>query len=287
MRILAVLLGLLVTSPVPAAHAPRIVAIVPSLAEDAFAIGANVVGVSKFLDNVPQARGLPVVSDFQSVDTEAIVALHPDAVVGIPSEARLVEPLRRAGIRVVLVADDTYDDIFTDIRTVGDVAGRGPQAHALVVKLQHETAQLHAQAVAWHPSVFFALGTGPIWTVGSTSYIATLIELAGGVNAAHDLQQPWGQYSEEALLRAQPDVIVAGHDTNLVDVLGREPWRSLRAVREGHVFVVTDPRITDALYRPGPSYNEGLRWLLERLSSLSTPKTPSVRSNPNSSNSKR
>ena len=58
-------------------------------------------------------------------------------------------------------------------------------------------------------------------------------------------------------------------------------------MREGHVFVITDPRIDNALFRPGPNYNEGLRWLIERLSSLSTPTTRSDHSNPSSSNSKR
>ncbi len=261
---------------------PRIVAIVPSLAEDAFALGAHVVAVSKFTGDSPQARGLPVVADFQSVDVETILRLHPDVVIGIPAQARLTEPLRRAGVRVVLVPDDTYDDIFRDLQIVGKLADRTPQATQLIAQLRRETAQLHAKTQrSYHPTVFFALGTGPIWTVGPHSYLATLIELAGGRNAAHDLSMPWGEYSEEALLRAQPDAIVAGHETNLQGVVNREPWRSLRAVREGHVFIVSDERIANALYRPGPRYNEGLRWLIERLSSLSTPKTQNAPSNRN------
>ncbi len=261
---------------------PRLVAIVPSLAEDAFAVGAHVVAVSEFTGDSPQARGLPVVADFQSVDVETILRLHPDAVVGIPAQSRLTEPLRRAGVRVVLIPDDSYDDIFRDLRVVGQLADRTPQAVHLIAQLQRETAQLHAKAArTYHPSVFFALGTGPIWTVGPHSYLATLIELAGGRNAASDLATPYGEYSEEALLRVQPDAIVAGQETNLRDVAGREPWRSLHAVREGHVFTITDQRIANALFRPGPRYNEGLRWLIERLSSLSTPKTQNARSNPN------
>ena len=72
---------------------------------------------------MPNAAALPVVGDFASVDTERIIALHPDVVVGIPSQARLVAPLQRAGIRVVLIPDDSYDDIFRDLRTLGDVTG--------------------------------------------------------------------------------------------------------------------------------------------------------------------
>jgi vitamin B12 transport system substrate-binding protein len=263
----------------------RIVTLMPSLAADVVAIGARaeLVGVSKFSDDVPNASALPVVGDFASVDTERIIALHPDVVVGLPSQAQQVAQLQRAGIKVVLIPDDTYDDIFKDLTTLGQLTGHAAAAQAEVARLKAETARLSAQVPhrANRPSVFVALGTGPIWTVGPTSYIGHLIDLAGGVDAASDLHQPWAEYSEEALVRAQPDAIVADHDTNVTAVEGREPWRSLRAVHEGHVFIITDPRIQNALMRPGPTYNEGLRWLIERLSSLSTPTTRSDRSNPN------
>ncbi|HEX8805657.1 MAG TPA: helical backbone metal receptor [Candidatus Aquilonibacter sp.] len=266
--------------------AVRIVTLVPSFAEDVAAIGARaeLVGVSKFSDDVPNAAALPIVGDFSSVDTERIIALHPDVVVGIPSQARMVSPLQRAGIRVVLIPDDTFDDIFTDLQTLGQLTGHVAGARSEIASLQAQTAKLSASVAhrPVRPSVFFALGTGPIWTVGPMSYIGHLIDLAGGRDAASDLHAPWAEYSEEALLRAQPDAIVAGHDTDLAAVQGDEPWRSLHAVREGHVFQIADPRVENALFRPGPNYNEGLRWLIERLSSLSTPTTRNDHSNPNS-----
>lgn len=256
------------------------------MGDDLFAIGAGpqIVGVSRFTDDLPAERKVPRVADFQSVDVEKIVALHPDVVVGIPAQATLIAPLRRARIRVVLLADDSYADIFSNLRELGDLSGRRAQADALIAKLQGETAVLRARAnrFAYHPRVFFALGTGPIWTAGPGSYLGTLLGFAGARNAADGVTMSWAQFSEEALLRAQPDAIIADPDTNLRSVLGREPWRSLNAVREGHVYTPEPRRIDNALYRPGPNYNEGLRWLIERLSPLSTPKTPAARSNPNS-----
>jgi ABC-type Fe3+-hydroxamate transport system substrate-binding protein len=265
---------------------PRIVSLVPSLGDDLFAIGAGpqVVGVSRFNDDIEAAKKLPIVADFQSVDTERIVALHPDIVVGIPSQATLVAPLRRAGVRVVLMTDDSYADIFANLKTLGELTGRRSQAQAVIANLMRQTSALQARgrAFAYHPRVFFALGAGPIWTAGRGSFLASLLGLAGARNAADDLMTPWGQYSEEALLRAQPDAIVVDQETQLRSVLAREPWRSLRAVRDGHIFFVVDKRVDDALFRPGPNYNEGLLWLIERLSPLSTPKTQNARSNPNS-----
>ena len=44
--------------------------------------------------------------------------------------------------------------------------------------------------------------------------------------------------------------------------LAAQPWRSLRAVQAGRVYVLAD---ADILERPGPRYNDGLAWLIARL----------------------
>lgn len=263
-------------SPRPPEHAgigttrARIVALMPNVADDLYAVGGGgqLAAVSSFTDD-PRAASLPRVADYTAVDTERIVALHPDVAIGIVAQKRLVDPLRRSGIQVVLLHDDAFDDIFTNLRVIGAVSGRSARAAAIVASLQRTTSLLHERTRAFRrrPSVFVVLGSAPIWTAGSSSYIGTLIALAGGTNAAADLRAAYGQYSAEVLLRHQPDVIVADPAVRLNLSLGREPWRSLQAVRAGHVFEVVPASI---LERPGPRYNDGIRWLIERLTPLAS-----------------
>ncbi|HEX5274302.1 MAG TPA: helical backbone metal receptor [Candidatus Rubrimentiphilum sp.] len=254
-------------APVPGAEAPRprIVSLIPSLTEDLCAIGAakQVVGVSQFSAGIPCAKGLPQVDDASSVDAEKVVALHPDLVIGIPSQARAVTALKRAGITVALLPDDSYSDLFGDISKLGVLSGHRDQANALIARLRAETKRLQAtEHFARRPSVFVVLQTNPIWTVGPHSYISSLISLAGGRNAVVALPQSYAQFSGEALLRLQPDALLAARDAQLEQSLGREPWPSLQAVRAKRLLIVSDP---DLLYRPGPRYNEALSWLIERL----------------------
>ncbi len=245
----------------------RVVTLVPSFADDAYAVGAGsqLVAVSSYTD-APQAKALPRVADAASVDDEAIVALRPTLVLGIPAQERLTEPLRHAGIRVVFLADDSYASIFENLQRIGALTGRSREAAVTIARLQRETAQLHARTAAYarHPSVFIVLGSGPIWTAGSASYISTLIALAGGTNAASDLHAAYGVYSAEALVRRQPNVLVADAAVHLSGALDREPWRSLTAVRLHRVYDV-DPKIIE---RPGPGYNQGVRWLVDHLTPL-------------------
>lgn len=244
---------------------PKIVSLVPSLTEDLFAIGAGrqVVGVSQFTDYPRAAAALPQVSTFASIDAERIVRLHPDVVVGITSQARLIGDLRRLGIRTTLMSDDGYDDIFRDLTILGRISGHVREAAQLTARLRAKTAALvRAVPQGARPRCFVVLGSAPIFTVGDRSFIARLIALAGGRNAASGLRDAYARYSAEALLALQPDVILADKSVGLESVVARPPWNSLRAVRSKRVYFFDDP---DIIERPGPRYNEGLAWLIERL----------------------
>jgi ABC-type Fe3+-hydroxamate transport system substrate-binding protein len=244
---------------------PRIVSLVPSLTEDLFAIGAGaqVVGTSQFSDYPAPAARLPQVASAGSIDAERIVELHPDVVVGIPSQASQVAMLRRLGMRVELMADDSYDDIFRDLAVLGRISGHTTEASALTARLAERARRITQSVRATNkPRCFVVLGVAPIFTVGDRSYIAHLIGMAGGRNAAFDLHSAYGRYSAEVLLARQPDVLIGDPQGGLGGVLDRAPWNALRAVREHHVYILGN---ADILERPGPRFNDGLAWLVARL----------------------
>lgn len=241
----------------------------PSFAQDLCAMGSGglIVGVSEYGNSATCAPRAPAIANFSSVNVEKIIALRPDLVVGIPAQRRLTAPLERAGIRTVFLSDDSYGDLFRNIAEIGRLTGSTQSASDLIARLRSRTNRLRAsEHFTKRPSVFVVLQAQPVWTVGPQSYISTLLELAGARNAVTRLPRAYAQYNTEALVDLQPDAIVAGSDTQLTALLDREPWRSLRAVRQKHVYVLQDPGV---LERPGPNYNEGLSWLIEHLRPLS------------------
>jgi iron complex transport system substrate-binding protein len=249
------------------AGAVRVVAITPAFAEDLFALGAGaqVVGVSQFTE-VPQAARLPRIASFSWIDSEAIVRLHPDLVVGIPAQGALVADLRRAGVHVVLLPNDSFDDLFTGLQTLGDLTGHRAQANRLCARLRARSAALAARVAHLpRPRVFVVLGVAPIYTVSDRSYLAHLIDLAGGRNAVTGIDEAYPRYSAEALVALQPDVIVADKAIGLGAVLGRPPWNALTAVRTKRLYMIDDPAI---LLQPAARYNEGVAWLISRLHPL-------------------
>ena len=257
----------------PSAHLPtrarRIVSLVPSLTEDLFALGAGerVIAVTQADDYPPSVKRLPAVASFASVNNEAIIRLHPDAVVGIPSQLRLTAALRTAGLQTVFLRDDSYADIFADISALGALTSRRDAAKNLIDALQSKTKRLRRMIVgAYRPRVLFVINAKPIIIAGNASFISTLLTLSGAKNAA-GVAQPYPVISAETVLAAQPDAVVTDDQTQLTALLGYAPWRSLKAVQSGRVFVL-DKRHADVVERPGPRYNEGIAWLIEHLRTL-------------------
>jgi iron complex transport system substrate-binding protein len=268
---LALLAAVLVVgghAPASAGHPLRIISLMPSLTEELFALGAGplVVGVSAYSDYPVAARAVPIVNDATALDEEKIIALHPDLVVGITYQAAQAQGLERAGIRTVFLPDDRFADIDGDIIALGALCGRVVQARALVERLHAQTAHLQATVKPHRRpvSVFVVLGIAPIYTIGKGSYVDHLIDLAGGRNAAH-LTLAYGSFSAEALVAADPDVLVVDRSLHASSAFSSAPWNALRAVRNGQVYELPN---SSPLMRPGPRYLDGLQWLIAKLNAV-------------------
>jgi iron complex transport system substrate-binding protein len=229
-----------------AAAALRIVSLAPALTEDLFAIGAgrDVVGVDAYSDRPSAAQRLPRVGGLRDVDAEAVLALHPDLVVGIPYEAAHLADLQRSGVRTATLRIDSLDDDLAALITLGKLTGRDADAAAVVRALRARLdAATHAASRTRPLTAFLALGQ--LWTAGSGSYIDDLLRRANLTNVAGRVRAPWVSFSAEELLLAQPDVVIV--PANAPPLEG-EPWERLAAVRAGRVLRVPD----DDLLRAGP-----------------------------------
>jgi len=243
------------------AAALRIVSLAPALTEDLFAIGAGrqVVGVDAYSDAPAAARRLPKVGSMNSVDVEAIVTLRPDLVIGIPYQSPALSDVRRAGIATRILATDNIAGDLAAIATLGTLTGHAGQAKGVVRAVSDSLRALAADARR-RPrlSALVLVGENPIYTAGAGSYLDDLLRLANLRNVAHGLRTPWPTYSEEALVRDQPDVLIVPKSN---PPLTGAPWDRLRAVRLGRVVRIPD----DELFRPGPYVARALHDVLDAV----------------------
>ena len=142
--------------PPPSGGVRRVVSLVPSVTETVFAIGAGdrLVGVSAFCDRPAEATRLPRAGSYLSPDIEAIVALKPDVVIGVPTPGNrvAVERLLSMGVNVVVVGEATLDDAWQAHKVRNQIAHAGAD-FVLTQKITRETIMMYKR-------VFEELGAG-------------------------------------------------------------------------------------------------------------------------------
>lgn len=251
----------------PAAPRQRIVTLAPSLTEIAYAVdcGPQLVADTTYDDFPAAARSLPHIADLVNVDLERLSSLHATKVIALHDQEREAAPIAsRLHVDVMYLPNRNIDDVFTDIRSIGQVCGTSSAAARLSKTMHARIAAVAKKAARYRdrPRVFFLLDL-PGFTAGSLSFLNDLIVLAGGVNAAGTIHEAYPNVSSESVLAMDPQVLIIGRAVQLgPHVFAQEPWRSIRAVRSGRVL---RPPSDDIIERNGPRIVEGLEWLVTAI----------------------
>jgi iron complex transport system substrate-binding protein len=250
-----------------AAPARRIVTLAPHATELVFAAGAGaaVVGVVKGSDYPPAAIALLQVGDAAALDVERIVLLAPDLIVTWPwTTPAQVALLRARGIAVFEANPKTIDGIADDLEKVGYLAGTRDAALAAAAAFRARIARIPAVPADATPlTVFYQVSDAPLFTLGGHHLVSEAIMRCGGRNVFATLTMPAPQVGIEAVLAADPQVILAGTD-NAVRPAWLDQWRrwpALAAVRR-HALYAVDANL---LHRPGPRFADGVVQLCETL----------------------
>ncbi|HEX5762754.1 MAG TPA: ABC transporter substrate-binding protein [Solirubrobacterales bacterium] len=239
-------------------HPTRIVSLSPSATETLFALGAGdqVIAVDEESDYPP---GVPQtdLSSYQP-NVEAIVGYDPDLVVLPASVPRDVPAgLRRVGVPVLSQpAPANLDDAYEQMRELGIVTGHAAEGRELAREVRDRVERLFAAAPSGRGLDFFHELDPDLYSAGSRNFIGRIYGRLGLENvadpAARRAGTPYPQMSSEAVVAADPDLIVLA-DTECcgqspATVARRPGWDQVSAVRSGAVVAIDD----DIASRWGP-----------------------------------
>ncbi len=257
-----------------ASPAQRVVSLAPSNVEILFAIGAGAqtVGRDEFTNYPEEALALPSIGgSFGELNTEAILALEPDLVLAAEiNTSEQVQSLEDLGITVFWLANPTtIEEMYDNLRIVAQLTGHEDETETLITSLEERVAAVDAviAQAQTRPVAFYELDASDPsapYTAGPGTFIDALITRAGGQNWASSLPDAYPQVSIEALLAANPDIILLGDALFGVtpeSVAQRAGWETLSAVINGFVFPFND----DLASRPGPRLVDGLEALARLL----------------------
>jgi iron complex transport system substrate-binding protein len=253
--------------------AARVISLAPNLTEMLFAVGAGpqVVGVSSYSNYPKAATKLPVISNGNQLNIEAIVALQPTLVLawhGAGQQAQLQE-LKRLHIPVVKIKTNTLQEIFSAIEQAGRLTGNTAKANSLVKKLKTKYHSLKTRYSAKDKiRVFYQIQQAPLITLNHKTIESQLIRACGGQNIFAKTLSMAPQVNLAAVLAKQPQAIIISRPSSSAKQQ-RSIWRNypnLPAVKAGNVFVI-DSSLID---RPGPRIIQGMAQLCRDLTTART-----------------
>jgi iron complex transport system substrate-binding protein len=245
----------------------RIASLSPAATEVLFAIGAGdqVAAVDKFSDYPPEAKTRQQLDAFEP-SVEAIAGAQPDLVFVFYDPGNLVDGLARAGLTVFFLETPTsVEGVLEQIRLLGQATGHPQEADELVATMQQAIGDIQEQVadVEQGPRLFHEVDN-QLYTVAPASFVGSLYTILKAQNIAAGTDQAFPQLSQEAIIEADPEVIIlgdaAGGET-AETVKARPGWGSISAVKNSRIYVI-DP---DIVSRPGPRLVDALGTLAQAL----------------------
>ena len=168
-------------------------------------------------------QSVPVLAE-EYPSKEVILAQNPDFIYGGfrsafgDDAAGSQEELNKLGIGTYLTSSicnsgsaDTLDDVYADIRAIGDIFGVADRADALVKHLAESVADVAPPADGTGDTLrvfLFDSGDDAPFTAACCSMFTNMIETAGGENIFDDVDGRWKTVNWEEVIDRDPELIV-------------------------------------------------------------------------------
>ena len=241
----------------------RIVSLTPHITEMLFAIGAGkqVIATDQASDYPDEVKQLPKVANYQSLNSESLLAVKPDLVVAWGStQALMQQQIQALGIPMLLLKSQHLDDLPVELRLLGDKTDHREQANQLAAQIETKFATYRQQSQQ-RPKIkaFYQLWYPPLTTVANGSFIQEIMTMCGAENPFAASKAPYPQLGEEAVLAANPQVIFATqHGSDLDHWL---KWPQLAAVKNKQLYLLN----ADWLHRLSPRIVLGIEQVCSKV----------------------
>lgn len=236
------------------AEVNTIISTAPSNTEVLIGLGLadKLVAVDKYSADIEGvSEDLPKI-DFRNPDAEAIIALNPDIVIASGhNKAGDEDPfalIKEAGIPVAYIPSSySIDGIYGDIEFIASLTDTEKEGKELVNSMKKEVEAIKAigDTIQDKKNVYFEIGAGSgLYTFGNETFLNEMIETIGATNIFGE-ENSWITVTPEAVIDGNPDVILANTPgtnesglTAIEDIVSREGWDTITAVKNGDVYQI-------------------------------------------------
>ncbi len=236
----------------------RIISLSPSTTEVLYGLGLfpRIVAVSDYDEYPPEVKTLPRIGGWSNTNLEQVTSLRPDLIVMADAQAPFVkDKLDALGLQTLVVPSRSVEDALAGIEQIGRATGQETAAQQLIAETRAKLADVRARTSnSPRVRVLCIVDRVPgtlrgLYAATQGSFIAQLIETAGGESIAPAAPSGFGQINKEAVATLDPEVIIDLEQNTTDNKLAEDTqavWRELaqvKAVRTGRVYAVRDTSV--------------------------------------------
>ena len=249
----------------------RIICLTEETVETLYLLGREdlIVGVSQYVERPPEAKKLPVVSQFIRSDIDQIVSLRPDLVIGFSDiQKGIASELIGRGLSVLVTNQRSLSEILSNILLLGRLIGEEEKALALVKEFEVKISKFKAlsSAFPYRPKVYFEEWDHPHFS--GIRWVSELIHVVGGENIFSDRIGAMArerEVTDEEVIARNPDIIFGcwcGKKVKVDSFANRKGYEAISAVQKKFIWELP-PEI---FLQPGPAlFVDGLDQMFEKI----------------------
>ena len=241
----------------------RIVSLSPALTELVCILGCEkqLAGRSDVCNFPASITDVPIAGRFADPYIERIIDLNPTLII----TNDLINPNIRAtfekyGIRTEIIPCRNIAEYRSCVEKLGSILNAEAKADAELERIDNFLKNLPGKQTL---KVVWVIWDSPLMVAGKNSLPDEVIRLAGAVNVAANVPQPYFKCSYDWLLEQKIDVIIWSASPN--GWKHRSFWQKLDAVRKNKIIHSLDP---DLIQRPGPRIFDGIMLLRKTLEKM-------------------
>lgn len=187
----------------------RIISLCPSITETLFDLGLvdRIVGRTRYcIHPAGQVENVKTVGGTKKIKETVIDELSPDLIIAEKEENKkeMIDSLERK-YPVFVTEIKTFEDGLRMIKDLGEITDRSTPAENMVESIEAKFRELTATN---GKKVAYVIWQNPYMVAGTDTYIHSMLEKAGFINAFQNHEGRYPKVTIEDFLETAPDVIL-------------------------------------------------------------------------------
>lgn len=252
----------------------RIICLTEETVETLYLLGREdlILGVSQYVERPPEAKKLPVVSQFIRSDIEKITSMKPDLIIGFSDiQKDIASELIAKGQNVLITNQRSLREILDNILLIGRIIGEEKKALELVQSFEQKLDEFRIKGnqLPRKPRVYFEEWDHPRYSC--IKWVSELIEVTGGENIFHHKTGAMAkerEVTDEEIRSLDPEIIFGcwcGKKVKIESFLTRYP--EVSASQKKFIW-----ELSPAIFlQPGPAlFVDGLDQMFQTISQVAS-----------------